>query len=241
MNDINFINDRVEGWNFGLRLATVGTQTVVGGFYNAVHSIEVRLSNQPAGTSITISGSVTFGTLTPDELGTTPQYNIYMNSDDTLINKDSAFPLYFTGQPLSLSLVQYDGQQLYFNEQAADYVPFQAGAVASWVPVQLIGLTNQQLWNQYGIAFAGALAPASATTATGLYGLLGPATTYPPNYTLRSAVQTTRLTGYQLKYLDANGNTVVYPKRFTLVPGWNLLTIMISGTKTTFFVYGGTF
>jgi hypothetical protein len=49
------------------------------------------------------------------------------------------------------------------------------------------------------------------------------------------------LTGYQLKYLDANGNTVVYPKRFTLVPGWNLLTIMISGTKTTFFVYGGTF
>jgi hypothetical protein len=241
MNDINFINDRVEGWNFGLRLATVGTQTVVGGFYNAIHSIEVRLSNQPAGSSISISGSVVFGTLTPDQLGGKTQYNIFMNSDAELIDKVSAFPFYFVGQPLSLGLVQYNGQQLYFNEQAASYIPFVAGQAASWVPAQLIGLTNQQLWNQYGIAFAGAIAPSSATTVAGLYGLLGPATTYSPTYTLKSAVETAILTGYQLKYVDANGNTVIYPTLFTLVPGWNLLTITISGTTTTFFVYGGTF
>ena len=36
----------------------------------------------------------------------------------------------------------------------------------------MAGLTNQQNWDQYGIAIAGAVAPADATTRTGIYGLV---------------------------------------------------------------------
>jgi hypothetical protein len=36
------------------------------------------------------------------------------------------------------------------------------------------GLTNQQLWDAYGIAVAGAVAPSSATTRNGIGGLVNP-------------------------------------------------------------------
>jgi hypothetical protein len=36
------------------------------------------------------------------------------------------------------------------------------------------GLTNQQCWNEYGMAIAGAVAPATATTRKEIFGLISP-------------------------------------------------------------------
>jgi hypothetical protein len=241
MDDLNFVSDRVEYWAIGIRLATLGRQTITGGFYNSIHSIEVRLANHDNGTQINISGNVQFGTLTHSQYSGT-QYNIYMNGDmDGLTDSVKKLPLFFTQQTTLLSLAQYNGQQLYFNEQAPGYVPFPAGTMPSWFPSQLIGLTNQQLWNQYGLALGGALAPSGATTVTGLYGLLGSATTYPAAIQMISASQTTNLIGYQLIYLDQSGHRVVDPTLINLNPGWNLITLVINGVTHTFFVYGGSF
>jgi hypothetical protein len=238
MNDINFTNDRIEGWAVGIRLATVGTQHITGGFFNNIHDIDVRLSDYLQGTSITIDGNITFGTLTTAQIGTQPRYNIFMDGDPTLILQPDRFPYFFAPQTTLLNAVQYGGKQLYFNEQAPGYVPFPAGTAPSWVPVQLIGLTNQQLWQHYGLAFAGAVAPADAKASPLLNGLLGSPTTYPPTFEMVSPATTSNLLGYQLIYLDASGNRVVDPTPVNLTLGWNLITRVINGVKTTFFVYG---
>ena len=239
MDDVNFTNDTMEGFAIGIRFATVGSQTVTGGFYNNIHNLEVRMADEAKPLTITIAGNVQFGTLTASQLGGRTQYNTFMNSDATLITREDLFPLYFEAQTTNLNTVTYNGKQLYFNEQAANYIPFQKGTASPWVPAKLIGLTNQQLWQQYGIAFAGAVAPSGATSSPRLYGLLGAPTTYSPTYTMVSPTSTTKLKGYQLIYINAVGKKVVDPTLVNLVAGWNLITRTINGVKTTFFVYGG--
>ncbi len=48
--------------------------------------------------------------------------------------------------------------------------PSQIGDIKS----SYIGLTNQQLWNQFGVALGGELAPLNATPQPGIYGLVAP-------------------------------------------------------------------
>ena len=66
-----------------------------------------------------------------------------------------------------------DNFQVYYTQQAASVHhaadgQYYYGLIAS--PVS--GLTNQQNWNTYGIATAGAVAPSNATTMTGIDGLV---------------------------------------------------------------------
>jgi hypothetical protein len=42
------------------------------------------------------------------------------------------------------------------------------------VPTEYVGLTTQQLWNYYGIAIGGSVAPSNATVPSFSNGLLGP-------------------------------------------------------------------
>jgi hypothetical protein len=73
-----------------------------------------------------------------------------------------------------------DNFQLFYNEQSANYVLPQTtyypngNVLVMGAPVA--GLTNAQAWEEYGIAFAGAIAPADATTRDGINGLLEPIT-----------------------------------------------------------------
>src|SRR5262249_35000598 len=55
-------------------------------------------------------------------------------------------------------------------QQKADFVVPKSDGSNIGSPAS--GLTNQQNWNQYGIAIAGAVAPSSATTMTGIAGLV---------------------------------------------------------------------
>src|SRR5262249_44820895 len=130
---------------------------------------------------------------------------------------------YFTYQ----GTVMYQGKQVYSVAQAPSYVPFKAGQAPAWVPAQLIGKTNQQLWNQYGLAMGGILAPPGSTTDPKVQGLVGPVSA-PPSVQLRSPKATTQLAGYRLTYTDASGNTVTDPTPVNLQAGWNLLTRTVS-------------
>jgi PKD repeat protein len=72
--------------------------------------------------------------------------------------------------------------QVYYTQQAASYVvpqtvtdPTNANNV--WIlGSPQAGLTNQQTWAQFGIAIAGAVAPANTTTRSEINGLIGPIT-----------------------------------------------------------------
>jgi hypothetical protein len=65
-------------------------------------------------------------------------------------------------------------RQAYYSLQDPNAIPFPAAL--SGLPAGYIGLTSQQLWNQFGVAVGGALAPANAISVPEVYGLVGPAT-----------------------------------------------------------------
>jgi PKD repeat protein len=82
-----------------------------------------------------------------------------------LISPDTVYVYDYNG-------VAGDNFQVYYAEQAATYVVPQTTSSLTGAPVG--GLTNQQTWVRYGIAIAGAVAPADATTRTGIVGLVHP-------------------------------------------------------------------
>jgi PKD repeat protein len=63
-----------------------------------------------------------------------------------------------------------DDFEVYYNEQVAAFVVPQTSSAGIGAPVA--GLTNQQAWDQYQIAIAGAVAPSSATTMSRVHGLV---------------------------------------------------------------------
>src|SRR5260370_15534070 len=90
-----------------------------------------------------------------------------------LMQKDLVFVRNYNG-------VAGDNFQVFYAQQAANYVvpvsvlsPFDL-TVHRIVGAPVAGLTNQQCWDQYGIAIAGVVAPATATTRNGITGLVAP-------------------------------------------------------------------
>ncbi len=62
--------------------------------------------------------------------------------------------------------------QVYYTQQTASSIMPETGSVTGLVASPVSGLTNQQNWNTYGIATAGAVAPSNATTMAGIDGLV---------------------------------------------------------------------
>jgi hypothetical protein len=234
--DIAYINVRVEGWAIGIQAPGRGAHNVIqGGYFNNIKNIDIVAESPIQSTDrvITIQGNPQFGTLP----GVPQQFNVYLEPQ-TLRPLRQDITLLFRPEHNLLNTVVYNGKQVYYLEQAANFVPFPVGQAPPYVPAQLIGLTNQQLWQQYGLAVNGAVAPPDAVFDPTFHGLVGSPVTYPPELTLDSAKYTNRLKGYQLIYTDANGNIVKVPQLFNLAPGWNLLTLTIGGMPRTFLVFG---
>jgi hypothetical protein len=67
-----------------------------------------------------------------------------------------------------------DDFQVYYWQQAPEYVVPQTDDGARFAGAPEAGLTNAQAWAEYGIAIAGAVAPATAQPRDGIDGLVGP-------------------------------------------------------------------
>ena len=117
--------------------------------------------------------------------------------------KDRDITKLFNPDVIRLGTVMHNGKQLYYFEQAANYVPFKSGEAASYVPAELLDKTNQQLMDQYGLSIGGIVAPANATTDPKIRALIGDPSTYLPDLVLRSRKYTNALSGYQLVYQQA--------------------------------------
>ncbi len=59
--------------------------------------------------------------------------------------------------------------QVYFQEQAADWVLDAASATNAYIGAAEVGKTNQQNWDQHQTAMAGAIAPATAIPRPTIY------------------------------------------------------------------------
>jgi PKD repeat protein len=85
-----------------------------------------------------------------------------------LIQKDQVFVYDFNG-------VKGDNFQVYYYQQVPDFiVPQSTGGSRPLIGSPEAGLTNQQNWDKYGIAIAGAIAPATAKKRDGFDGLVNP-------------------------------------------------------------------
>jgi hypothetical protein len=69
---------------------------------------------------------------------------------------------------------QFQNQRIYYSVQAPSAVPFPVAEPG--VPAAYVGLTSQQLWNQFGLAVGGTLAPVGAISLPEISGLIGPPT-----------------------------------------------------------------
>ncbi len=193
--NLSYTDVNVQGWGIGINAPINGVNTILGGTFNNLKSIYISTANDPgrvvniadngAGDPIKFPDNLTTTTTTTTTATSTvngkavttkttktvvsdpQQYDIFLQSNFNPKLED--ITTLFNPDVIKLGTVTFKGQQLYYDEQAADFVPFPAPANTDPTkglvpPSQLVGLTNQQIFDQYGLAIGGILAP-SATGA----------------------------------------------------------------------------
>jgi hypothetical protein len=241
--NVSYIDVNVQGWGIGINVPVNGINNIVGGTFNNLKSIYITTANDP-GRVVNINDNGSGDPLAfPDNLTTTTskgvvshpqQYDIYLRSNFDPRLQD--ITTLFNPDVIRLGTVLFNGKQLYYNEQAANFVPFTPDLAQKepFIPTALVGLTNQQLFTQYGLAIGGVVAPSDATTNPKIYGLIGSTlASYLPKIELVSAKYTQynpTTPDYTLvyRYYDPSKSGYVTVKETTprqLQEGWNLLQI----------------
>jgi PKD repeat protein len=157
---------RVEG-GFLRNYTNINVGTLYGGASaaNLVSARKVVIDN-------VLFGAIVNPPALKDDFGRIiPQVNIAMGFDGNAyrqanwIRKDVV-------EVYNYNRVAGDNFRVWYNQQRADFIVPQSDQGSIGAPVA--GLTNAQTWSRYGIAIAGEVAPASATTRTGISGLVTP-------------------------------------------------------------------
>lgn len=136
-------NLTISGYYVGIELPRRGTSIINGGTFNTVTDIllytaamndrAVYINGLPATTTIATVLTVA---------GWGHPVDIFFVDDLIVFNSGSVV------------------QRIYFDSQKANYVPFPVARPDA--PAAYIGLTNQQLWDQFGLTLGGAILPGNA-------------------------------------------------------------------------------
>ncbi len=238
--DMALDNVTVEGFNTGWGVDSHGLNAVNGGIFENITDFVFTRPAQNGQTGgydgnnfIPFDGTTQFITLGAAALNGKTHYQYYFNGNGWVSQYDIqrdffATMINFTGGPNA-------GQQLYFPEQAASYVPFATGTALSTIPSTMLDKTNAQLMAQYGIAVGNQAAPANATAVPLSNGLMGAVSVFrSPSRVSKEYVSGS---SYLLQYTDQNGTRVNETTASTLVNGWNLLTRTVNGLLVSFPVF----
>jgi hypothetical protein len=247
--DIHYVNLRVEGWPVGIHVPEAGHHLIEGGYWANTRSILIPTPLQ-RGREVEIRGDVRFGSLA----GKQDQYDLYMDASFAgLLGGPNGYRdpnVLFAPDVARADSVTWKGKQLYYREQAADAVPFPAAAQsaalakklgnpAGSLPPELVGKTNREMWQRYGLALGGALAPADAVEEPRVYGLVGGPATYPAQVR-PTVVRTERREAFQLTAYDGAKRPVLRAPPADLRSGWNLVTAAAEdGVTRSFLVFAG--
>jgi hypothetical protein len=162
--NIVYDNLTVTGYRWGIRLPIAGYSVVNGGYYDNREDFVVETAVSPD-RLVWITGPIVFGATAGG-----PQNEVTMRPVFDRLDGTASYAFY--QDRVFLNYGPYTAQRVYFDVQAASAIPFPTATGS--VPSQYIGLTNQQLWNLFGIAIGGEIAPANATTAPNIVGLVAP-------------------------------------------------------------------
>lgn len=234
-NSMTYENVHIDGWRTGISVPVNRATVIRGGYFATATAIHVATTHDTIRT-VDIEGDPDFATLTDSQLRGRDQWDIFMDGAISLKNRD--LETYFSPDIVRLGTVRFNNHQVYYDKQAADFVPFTRETSPDWVPDELIGLTNTELWEQYGIAPGGTIAPEDAVRIDRINGLVGSRAEYLPDLDLRSDKYTNELEDYELRYVDEHGDVVVDDTPTDLAEGWNLITREVNEQTRTFFVYG---
>ncbi|MCH8042336.1 MAG: fibronectin type III domain-containing protein [Planctomycetes bacterium] len=194
----------IQGFGAGIKLTEfgIGATVIENSFLRTkFRNIEVETHRSTSGTHVLKAKSAIIRNVRFDSWGSEATVNIktdyvslsYEKSDVILL--DEIFVYDYNG-------VSGDDFQVFYLEQAPDFIVPQSTSLSVGSPEA--GLTNQQNWDTYGIAIAGAVAPTTATRA-GIDGfvltLSTPAPTAPTGVTA-SPVSSTRI---DLSWNDVSG------------------------------------
>ncbi len=163
--NIYYDNLRVEGYRLGLHAPVKGSSVVDGGRFI---SKSVNIVVNPAiaaGMQALITGDIYFagvGGVFAKEVA------MMFQTENAAINP----LLVFNSQTVLLQYGPYENYRLYFNVQKATAVPFPQSVVG--IPQAYVGLTQQQLYDTYGLAIGGAIAPSDSLSTLALTGWYSP-------------------------------------------------------------------
>ena len=152
------------------------------------------------------------------------------------------WPLQATMDAVASDRLFIDGQELYQADQAPTYVPFPKAR--SDVPAYLIGLSNEQMKDQWGFCARNSLKPASAVKSTTYQGYLGVPSKrkgvwldapFPQHDLAPGTVVTPVLRLYDVGV--AEPVKVTLPP-LTIQPGFNPIVCEVDGEKYGAFVLG---
>jgi hypothetical protein len=121
-----------------------------------------------------------------------------------------------------------DRKQIYFPEQASSAVPFARSGIAT-----LANKTGREIWEAFGIAFGGVLAPPDAIPQARIVGLVGSAVEYPLPIRLVSDHFTGNVAHYVPRLKDAH-HRVWEADEIDLASGWNVVRV----ERAAVLVYG---
>jgi hypothetical protein len=156
INDITrniiFNNLQVTGYQNGVEVPVTGTTLITGGYYDNIFDIEVKTA-RGKNRSVTVTGPITFGPTTIDQIAMVPQIAPLASFYNDVTHD-------FLPDRVILNYGTYANQQLYYTAQLPTYVPFPVAAAS--VPAAYVGLTNQQLHDQFGISIGGVIASPDA-------------------------------------------------------------------------------
>ena len=250
----------IQGWNVGIDVPINGKfNRIVGGRFDNLKNFRITTSNGDRVINIDDADS-TDRIQFLDTLAAKGQLDVFLESNFN--PKEQDITKLFSKDVIQMGTVRYNGQQLYYREQGADFVPFSSKdpATPKYIPAGLLDLRNADLFTNYGLAIGGVVAPASASspdasdpTALKTNALIGQKAAYLPDLALASAkytrfrdpsdLATAKVGLYKLSYKitdPATGKvtTVKETTPTTLSAGWNLLTRTINKVNRTLLVYG---
>ena len=171
--DIVYDHVYAVGWETGIDVPVNGVNVINGGFFNDLKGLQISTA-QSRTRAVNIYGNTDaqgnldpshpqFGTLSTTALKGRTQFDIALNSNFDPSQNDVT--RLFNQDIIRMGTVTLNNQQLYYKQQAADFKPFDStasGGVPSFVPAALVDQTNQQLFDKYGLAVGGIVAPIDA-------------------------------------------------------------------------------
>jgi hypothetical protein len=235
-------NLHVEGWATGLAVSDIvaKSQVIQGGYYDNDINISLALAytREGAGRLDEIKGAIRFGPDSKRDIELRVFYDAFYTRDPNVL---------FFPNVVRIDTEKYPRRQLYYADQAADYVPLKAEASGKFrssakgrVPDELIGKTNKELWEKYGLALAGGVAPAGAKADAKIDGLVGERSDCRPGLVLHNFFSS-KLEGYRPNFTEAGkvrkSDSEVQP--VNLRPGWNLVAQKVNDEMRSFLVFGG--